>query len=194
MSICQPPYCKGGHLGFFSEPYFAGKVLSYDSHVRVVLKSWICHLTYCNNNHLGFLLYTSWQALYFISFDCKNDSNIISRPDDFFAEMAKSDEHMQKVRKNLMAKQAAQARTEKVRQLREQKKIAKKVQVMDFFLPPVTICGKLRKNISLCILDCNLTLCQIYPDVLGCYFYLLYYQWFSPFWANLSCLFLCSLN
>ncbi|KPJ15898.1 putative rRNA-processing protein EBP2-like [Papilio machaon] len=51
------------------------------------------------------------------------------RPDDFFAEMAKSDEHMQKVRKNLMAKQAAQARTEKVRQLREQKKIAKKVQI-----------------------------------------------------------------
>ncbi|CAG4986972.1 unnamed protein product [Parnassius apollo] len=51
------------------------------------------------------------------------------RPDDFFAEMAKSDEHMQKVRKNLMAKQAAQARTEKVRQLREQKKIAKRVQI-----------------------------------------------------------------
>ncbi|XP_060801271.1 probable rRNA-processing protein EBP2 homolog [Amyelois transitella] len=51
------------------------------------------------------------------------------RPDDFFAEMAKTDEHMQKVRKNLMAKQAAQARTEKVRQLREQKKIAKRVQI-----------------------------------------------------------------
>ncbi|CAH2107686.1 unnamed protein product [Euphydryas editha] len=51
------------------------------------------------------------------------------RPDDYFAEMAKSDEHMQKVRKNLMAKQAAQARTEKVRQLREQKKISKRVQI-----------------------------------------------------------------
>uniref|UniRef100_A0A1E1W7Z2 Uncharacterized protein n=1 Tax=Pectinophora gossypiella TaxID=13191 RepID=A0A1E1W7Z2_PECGO len=51
------------------------------------------------------------------------------RPDDYFAEMAKTDEHMQKVRKNLMAKQAAQARTEKVRQLREQKKIAKRVQI-----------------------------------------------------------------
>ncbi|XP_021182005.3 probable rRNA-processing protein EBP2 homolog [Helicoverpa armigera] len=50
------------------------------------------------------------------------------RPDDYFAEMAKSDDHMQKVRKNLMAKQAAQARTEKVRQLRDQKKIAKRVQ------------------------------------------------------------------
>lgn len=43
--------------------------------------------------------------------------------------MAKTDEHMQKVRKNLMAKQAAQSRVEKVRQLREQKKIAKRVQV-----------------------------------------------------------------
>nr|XP_026486065.1 probable rRNA-processing protein EBP2 homolog [Vanessa tameamea] len=51
------------------------------------------------------------------------------RPDDYFAEMAKSDDHMQKVRKNLMSKQAAQARTEKVRQLREQKKIGKRVQI-----------------------------------------------------------------
>ncbi|CAK1553452.1 unnamed protein product [Leptosia nina] len=51
------------------------------------------------------------------------------RPDDYFAEMAKTDEHMQKVRKNLMAKQAAQSRVEKVRQLREQKKIAKRVQI-----------------------------------------------------------------
>ncbi|CAG9115759.1 hypothetical protein JYU34_016683 [Plutella xylostella] len=50
------------------------------------------------------------------------------RPEDYFAEMAKSDEHMQKVRKNLLAKQAAQARVEKVRQLRDQKKIAKRVQ------------------------------------------------------------------
>ncbi|KAL4704902.1 hypothetical protein ACJJTC_018519 [Scirpophaga incertulas] len=51
------------------------------------------------------------------------------RPDDYFAEMAKTDEHMQKVRKNLLAKQAAQARTEKVRELRQQKKIAKRVQI-----------------------------------------------------------------
>lgn len=54
------------------------------------------------------------------------------RPDDFFAEMAKTDEHMQKVRKNLMAKQAAQSRVEKVRQLRDQKKIAKRVQVNNY--------------------------------------------------------------
>lgn len=48
--------------------------------------------------------------------------------------MAKTDEHMQKVRKNLLAKQAAQARTEKVRQLRDQKKMAKRVQVCEFML------------------------------------------------------------
>lgn len=53
----------------------------------------------------------------------------ISRPDDYFAEMAKSDEHMQKVRENLMKKQTMVQRSEKVRQLRQQKKIAKQTQV-----------------------------------------------------------------
>ncbi|VVD04129.1 unnamed protein product [Leptidea sinapis] len=58
------------------------------------------------------------------------DLNISTkRPDDYFAEMAKTDEHMQKVRKSLMSKQAEQARVEKVRQLREQKKISKRVQI-----------------------------------------------------------------
>jgi len=52
-----------------------------------------------------------------------------SRPDDYFAEMAKSDEHMQKVRENLMKKQMIAQRSEKVRQLRQQKKIAKQMQV-----------------------------------------------------------------
>ncbi|KAG5345820.1 EBP2 protein, partial [Acromyrmex heyeri] len=53
----------------------------------------------------------------------------ISRPDDYFAEMAKSDEHMQKVRKNLMKKQVMTQRSEKVRQLRQQKKVAKQMQI-----------------------------------------------------------------
>ncbi|XP_018057731.1 PREDICTED: probable rRNA-processing protein EBP2 homolog [Atta colombica] len=53
----------------------------------------------------------------------------ISRPDDYFAEMAKSDEHMQKVRENLMKKQVMTQRSEKVRQLRQQKKVAKQMQV-----------------------------------------------------------------
>ncbi|KYQ47138.1 putative rRNA-processing protein EBP2 like protein [Trachymyrmex zeteki] len=51
------------------------------------------------------------------------------RPDDYFAEMAKSDDHMQKVRENLMKKQVMTQRSEKVRQLRQQKKVAKQMQV-----------------------------------------------------------------
>lgn len=51
------------------------------------------------------------------------------RPEDYFAEMAKSDEHMQKVRENLMKKQVITQRSEKVRQLRQQKKVAKQMQV-----------------------------------------------------------------
>ncbi|KAL6433348.1 hypothetical protein ACFW04_006484 [Cataglyphis niger] len=51
------------------------------------------------------------------------------RPDDYFAEMAKSDEHMQKIRVNLMKKQAMAQRSDKVRQMRQQKKVAKQMQV-----------------------------------------------------------------
>ncbi|ODM94639.1 putative rRNA-processing protein EBP2 [Orchesella cincta] len=51
------------------------------------------------------------------------------RPDDYFAEMAKSDNHMQKVAKVLNKKQIASERAEKVRKVREQKKYAKQTQV-----------------------------------------------------------------
>jgi len=47
------------------------------------------------------------------------------RPDDYFAEMAKSDEHMQKVRANLLAKQQGQAKSERIKQIREQRKMGK---------------------------------------------------------------------
>ncbi|EDW39185.1 GL13543 [Drosophila persimilis] len=47
------------------------------------------------------------------------------RPDDYFAEMAKTDEHMQKVRSNLMAKQQGQAKSERIKQIREQRKMGK---------------------------------------------------------------------
>ena len=53
----------------------------------------------------------------------------VSRPDDYFAEMAKSDEHMQKVRKNLMKKRVMTQRSEKLRQLRQQKEVPKQMQV-----------------------------------------------------------------
>ncbi|XP_039281303.1 probable rRNA-processing protein EBP2 homolog isoform X1 [Nilaparvata lugens] len=50
------------------------------------------------------------------------------RPDDFFAEMAKTDEHMQKIRSMLVKTQAAKERIEKVRKIREQRKMSKKIQ------------------------------------------------------------------
>ncbi|GAB0092363.1 Probable rRNA-processing protein EBP2 homolog [Sergentomyia squamirostris] len=50
------------------------------------------------------------------------------RPDDYFAEMAKNDTHMQKVRQHLLAKQEGLAKSEKVKQIREQRKLGKKMQ------------------------------------------------------------------
>ncbi|XP_033357710.1 probable rRNA-processing protein EBP2 homolog [Bombus vosnesenskii] len=52
-----------------------------------------------------------------------------TRPDDYFAEMAKSDTHMQKVRQNLMRQQIIAQRSEKVRQLRQQRKVGKQMQI-----------------------------------------------------------------
>ncbi|KAF5291189.1 hypothetical protein FQA39_LY14431 [Lamprigera yunnana] len=51
------------------------------------------------------------------------------RPEDFFAEMAKTDDHMQKIRQNLMRKQIGQERSEKVKQLRAQRKEGKALQI-----------------------------------------------------------------
>lgn len=50
------------------------------------------------------------------------------RPDDYFAEMAKTDDHMQKIRSNLMAKQQGQAKSERIKQIREQRKMGKIMQ------------------------------------------------------------------
>ncbi|XP_071800307.1 probable rRNA-processing protein EBP2 [Asterias amurensis] len=50
------------------------------------------------------------------------------RPEDYFAEMAKTDEHMRKVRKKLIGKQLAIDRSQKAKKLRELKKFGKKVQ------------------------------------------------------------------
>ncbi|XP_076026317.1 putative rRNA-processing protein EBP2 [Genypterus blacodes] len=51
------------------------------------------------------------------------------RPEDYFAEMAKSDQQMQKIRKKLISKQAILERSEKAKKLREQRKFGKKVQI-----------------------------------------------------------------
>ncbi|NXC67223.1 EBP2 protein, partial [Anhinga anhinga] len=50
------------------------------------------------------------------------------RPDDYFAEMAKSDQQMQKIRQKLKSKQEAMERSEKAKQLRAMRKYGKKVQ------------------------------------------------------------------
>ncbi|KAK1123694.1 hypothetical protein K0M31_008392 [Melipona bicolor] len=51
------------------------------------------------------------------------------RPEDYFAEMAKSDTHMHKIRQNLMRQQTIAQRSEKVRQLRQQRKVGKQMQI-----------------------------------------------------------------
>lgn len=51
------------------------------------------------------------------------------RPDDYFAEMAKTDQHMQKIRKKLISKQLIMEKSEKAKKLREQRKFGKKVQI-----------------------------------------------------------------
>ncbi|XP_022174721.1 probable rRNA-processing protein EBP2 [Myzus persicae] len=51
------------------------------------------------------------------------------RPEDYFAEMFKSDEHMQKVRHALLQRKTALEQTEKVRRIRQEKKLAKEKQV-----------------------------------------------------------------
>lgn len=54
---------------------------------------------------------------------------VTRRPEDYFAQMAKSDDHMTKVREKLLSKKTALERSEKARKLRELKKFGKKVQV-----------------------------------------------------------------
>lgn len=51
------------------------------------------------------------------------------RPDDYFAEMVKTDSHMHKIRENLMKKQAQQQQSERVKQLRVQRKEGKAMQL-----------------------------------------------------------------
>ncbi|XP_066584550.1 probable rRNA-processing protein EBP2 homolog isoform X2 [Prorops nasuta] len=59
----------------------------------------------------------------------KNLGIPIIRPEDYFAEMAKTDKHMQKVRENLMKKQVIAQRSERARQLRAQRKVGKQMQI-----------------------------------------------------------------
>ncbi len=51
------------------------------------------------------------------------------RAEDYFAQMAKSDDHMKRVRETLLSKHAEMEKREKVRKLREMKKMGKQIQV-----------------------------------------------------------------
>lgn len=53
----------------------------------------------------------------------------IGRPDDFYAEMAKTDAHMGKVKSKIISKKEEQERREKLRKLREQRKHGKQIQM-----------------------------------------------------------------
>ena len=53
---------------------------------------------------------------------------VTKRPEDYFAQMAKSDDHMKKVREKLLAKKIGMERSEKAKKLRELRKYGKKVQ------------------------------------------------------------------
>jgi len=52
----------------------------------------------------------------------------VGRPDDFYAEMAKNDKHMEKVKSKIIKKKDEQDRREKLRKLRDQRKHGKEVQ------------------------------------------------------------------
>ncbi|XP_071505923.1 probable rRNA-processing protein EBP2 [Diadema antillarum] len=74
-------------------------------------------------------IYRQAQAAVLEALPRLQDLNIPTRrPDDYFAEMAKSDEHMRKVREKLISKQLSMERSEKAKKLRELRKFGKKVQ------------------------------------------------------------------
>jgi rRNA-processing protein EBP2 len=51
-----------------------------------------------------------------------------SRPEDYFAEMVKTDDHMEKIRRHLLEKQFSMKRIEEAQKQRHMKKFGKKVQ------------------------------------------------------------------
>ncbi|KAI9013041.1 eukaryotic rRNA processing protein EBP2-domain-containing protein [Gaertneriomyces semiglobifer] len=59
---------------------------------------------------------------------CRAAGVAFSRPDDYFAEMVKSDEHMAKVRQKLLDEAASMQAAEQARKQRDLKKFGKKVQ------------------------------------------------------------------
>jgi rRNA-processing protein EBP2 len=52
-----------------------------------------------------------------------------TRPSDYFAEMVKSDSHMERIRQKLLDERAGIAKSEEARRQRQLKKVGKQVQV-----------------------------------------------------------------
>ena len=76
------------------------------------------------------LFYRQAQATVLASLETFRAKKIpTKRPEDYFAQMFKSDEHMQKIRTKLAQKQEEEERVVKIRKLRELKKFGKKVQI-----------------------------------------------------------------
>ena len=76
------------------------------------------------------LFYRQGQATVLASLERLRSMNIpTKRPDDYFAQMFKTDEHMQKIRTKLAQKQDEEERITKVRKLREMKKFGKQIQI-----------------------------------------------------------------
>lgn len=76
------------------------------------------------------LFYRQAQATVLASLERLKSMKIpTKRPDDYFAQMFKSDEHMQKIRTKLAQKQDEEERITKVRKLREMKKFGKQIQI-----------------------------------------------------------------
>ncbi|CAG2103912.1 unnamed protein product [Medioppia subpectinata] len=53
---------------------------------------------------------------------------VTKRPTDYFAEMSKTDDHMKKVRENIVRRQTAKDASEKAKKMRDLKKYGKKIQ------------------------------------------------------------------
>jgi len=76
------------------------------------------------------MFYRQAQAAVLEAIPRLNSMNIPTRrPEDYFAQMVKSDDHMQKIRGKLLSKQKEEERRQKVRRFRELKKFGKQVQV-----------------------------------------------------------------
>lgn len=76
-----------------------------------------------------FIFYRQGQASVIEAMQRLHKAGVITkRPDDYFAEMAKSDDHMVKVRQNLIHRQSAMEASEKAKKLREMRKYGKQIQ------------------------------------------------------------------